>query len=311
MRKISPRKVSSLHRKVISWYRLHKRELEWRKTRDPYVILISEIMLQQTQVSRVREKLPLFLKSFPTLRRLASSSKADVLRAWKGMGYNNRAIRLRDMARAIRDNHHGTIPCDIETLLTLPGIGPYTAHALSCFAFKKSVPVVDVNIRRVLSRVFRKSKNLTDAFDEPTSWKLAKDILPQDAYTWNQALMDIGATICTARQPSCNSCPIATLCSSRTSLQHISTKHPKLQSKKTEPMHDGVPRRIWRGRIVEALRNVNSKGSISLPSLGKIIKPGFTKADDKWLMSLISLLKDDGIVETRNHQSATFVSLAS
>jgi A/G-specific adenine glycosylase len=311
MRKISRQKVSSLHKTVISWYRFHKRELDWRKTRDPYVILISEIMLQQTQVARVREKLPLFLKSFPTVRSLAAASKADVLRAWKGMGYNNRAIRLHEMARSIRDNYHGTIPRDIETLLTLPGIGPYTAHALSCFAFRKSVPLVDVNIRRVLSRVFRKIKNPTDAFDEPASWKFAEDILPQDAYTWNQALMDIGATICTARRPSCNSCPIATLCCSRSSLQNISTQRPNLQPKKPEPTHDGVPRRIWRGRIVEALRNVNGNGSISLPSLGKTIKPDFRKADDTWLRSLIILLENDGIVETQNRRSTTFVSLAS
>jgi A/G-specific adenine glycosylase len=311
MRKIPSQKISALHKKVMRWYHLHKRELEWRKTHDPYVILISEIMLQQTQVARVKEKLPLFLKSFPTLHRLASSSKADVLRGWKGMGYNNRAIRLRDMARAIRDNHHGIIPRDIETLLTLPGVGPYTAHALSCFAFKKSVPVVDVNIRRVLSRAFRKTKNLTDAFDEPTSWKLAIDILPQDAYTWNQALMDIGATLCTARQPSCNRCPIATLCCSRNSLQHISIKQPRIHSKKDEPMHYGIPRRIWRGRIVEALRNINDRGSIGLPGLGRVIKPDFRKTDDKWLRSLIILLQNDGIVEIKNRHSKTFISLAS
>ena len=128
----------SLHRRVLAWYGEHRRELRWRRTTDPYEILVSEVMLQQTQVSRVREKLPQFLRTYPTLRRLARATNAEVIRAWRGMGYNHRALRLRDAARAVLRDHHGKIPADAEALQRLPGVGRYTAHAVLCFADRKS-----------------------------------------------------------------------------------------------------------------------------------------------------------------------------
>src|ERR1700690_2625305 len=132
--KIQPPKVKAFHRSISKWYRIHKRELQWRTTQDPYEILISEIMLQQTQVHRVKEKLPLFLKQFPSMKTLAKSSKADLIRSWSGMGYNNRAVRLRELAVSVMQNHNGKLPADIEKLEQLPGVGRYTAHALLCFA---------------------------------------------------------------------------------------------------------------------------------------------------------------------------------
>src|SRR5438309_961561 len=127
MKSLDLRTVSSLRTRILRWYGKHQRELRWRKTTDPYEILVSEIMLQQTQVSRVQQKLPQFLKQFPTIRTLARSSNARVVRAWQGMGYNIRAIRLRDLARGVISTHDGKLPSNVAVLRSLPGIGPYTA----------------------------------------------------------------------------------------------------------------------------------------------------------------------------------------
>jgi A/G-specific adenine glycosylase len=290
-------KINTLHTAVSRWYRKHRRELAWRSTTNPYEILISEIMLQQTQVSRVQEKLPLFLEKFPTLRSLGSASKADVLHAWRGMGYNNRAVRMRDMARIVVDRYNGKLPSDVEVLLQLPGIGPYTAHAVACFAFRKNVPVVDVNIRRVLSRLLWRMGDPAGPKNDEEVWQLAKKILPKNGYSWNQALMDLGATICKSQKPLCERCPVRSVCRSR-HLRHynLPAKFPG-GKKPSEPSYHGIPQRLWRGKIVEALRNVNGKGSISMRQLGKAIKPTFSGDELPWLHLLIGKLERDGIVE--------------
>lgn len=310
MQRLHPRTISAFHRSLLRWYRTKRRQLVWRTTRDPYEILVSEIMLQQTQARRVQEKLPQFLKRFPTLQKLARASRADVVRAWRGMGYNNRAVRLRDLARTVLDDCGGRLPSDIETLRLLPGVGNYTAHALMCFAYGKRVPVVDVNIRRVLSRTFWKMKSIEKLRKDEQIWSLAGRILPKDCYSWNQALMDLGATVCTARRPRCEECPVASICSSHhlgkpqaTGRNHIP------RTKMTEPTYDGIPNRIWRGRIVEALRNVNGEGSLSLFRLGRTIKHGFNKHEAQWLDGLIEGLVRDGIVHMFRKGSTTNVML--
>jgi len=293
-------KLRRLHRSVESWYRNHRRDLQWRTTRDPYEILVSEIMLQQTQVRRVQEKLPIFLKRFPDFTALARSQKSDVIRAWEGMGYNNRAVRLNELARIIVKEHHSRLPSDIATLQSLPGIGPYTAHALTSFAFRKRVPVVDVNIRRVFSRIFTTGKMLSDR----DAWKLAEKVLPASAFTWNQALMDLGAVICTARKPACPLCPIARLCSSRSVIKRM----PAVATTNPAPSYHGLPRRIWRGKIVQALRNSPRK-QVRLSSLAGAIR--LTAADQPWIGELVRHLEKDGLIVTRKITNTTYVSLAA
>ncbi|MBI4547817.1 MAG: A/G-specific adenine glycosylase [Ignavibacteriae bacterium] len=297
MVKFDKKKVKALHRKIHEWYEKNRRQLIWRTTTDPYTILVSEIMLQQTQVSRVQEKLPLFLKKFPAFQQLAQASRADVIRAWQGLGYNNRAVRLLSLVKIVVNDYQGKLPSNIEKLQQLPGIGRYTAHAIVCFAFKKRVPVVDVNIQRVLSRLFWKMSAPFQMKRSEDIWRFAEKILPRDAFRWNQALMDLGALVCTARQPSCTVCPVAEFCTSSNRIGTVKQKRSMVSKKKSEPTYDGIPQRIWRGRLVEIFRCVNGKGTISMPHLGKAIKPTFTKREVPWLDRLVQTLQQDGIVD--------------
>ena len=302
MKTLNLKKVKTLHKRILRWYRKHQRELQWRTTKDPYEILLSEIMLQQTQVSRVQEKLPAFLKKFRNMHALAKASRADVIHAWQGMGYNNRAVRLHEMAKVIVDEYQGKIPSDITCLQKLSGIGPYTSHAVACFAFRKKVPLVDVNIRRVLSRLLWRMKSQSEVKDETELWNVAARALPGNAYAWNQALMDLGATICTSNNPSCRMCPVNDMCASRHLGNKVHSRVRDKRRKKLEPSYYGTPQRLWRGRIVEALRNVNDRGSISIMQIGKIIKPTFTSSELVWLDDLIANLEHDGIVDRSKKQ---------
>jgi A/G-specific adenine glycosylase len=206
-----------IHRELLAWYaREGRSHLPWRETRDPYAILVSEVMLQQTQVERVLPKYREFLARFPTLSALAEAPTAEVIKAWAGLGYNMRAVRLRQIARQALADYGGRLPYTLDGLLALKGIGRYTAGAIACFAYGQPVATVDTNIRRVLWRIFRGI--------EPAPWpsggvasraliELAEWALPRDAaYDWQQALMDLGATICLARRPLCERCPVADCC---------------------------------------------------------------------------------------------------
>ncbi len=307
MRSLQSNKIRLLHTNVLSWYRKHQRALLWRTTTDPYEILVSEVMLQQTQVSRVQEKLPLFLETFPSVAALAMAKKSDVLRAWQGMGYNSRAVRLRDMARKIEREFEGVVPTDITTLRSLPGVGPYTSHAVACFALKQRVPVVDVNIRRVLSRVVWKMRSVSDTRSENDVWDIAASILPRNAYQWNQALMDLGSTICTARKPLCDACPVSAHCASRNMRGNVASH---AASKRGEPMFDGIPQRIWRGKIVETLRYLKGREHISLHNLGRSIRRSFHRDEAPWLASVVERLRSDGLVDVRQTGRTMFISLA-
>lgn len=290
-------KIKKLHLHLLHWYSRNKRSLPWRKTRDPYRILVSEIMLQQTQVHRVQQKYPIFLRRFPSIQKLARATTAAVIRSWQGMGYNRRALLLRDCAKKIMQQHQGKIPGDVNLLMTLPGIGRYTAHAVACFAFKKPVPVVDVNAHRVLSRVFYRMKGVSERKDPETIWKLAEYAVPKhDASRWNQALMDFGAEICTSRKPRCSICPIVSMCAS---VQNLSQRNGRtsVRNQRHEKRYNGLPIRIYRGRIVEHLRNLNGKKTIGASTLGKLIKPNFSSAELPWLKGILNKLQDDGLVE--------------
>jgi A/G-specific adenine glycosylase len=249
-------------------------------------------MLQQTQVSRVLEKYPAFLRSFPTIRSLATARQSDVVRAWQGMGYNNRAVRLSALAKRIVKEHSGRIPRNYDGLLALPGIGPYTARAILSSAFGLAVPVVDVNVQRFLSRMFWRMPRFSSMRSKADIWRLAHEILPsRSAYDWNQSLMDVGATICTARRPRCEICPVSGLCASRTFM--IGDTAP---AGSRELSFAGMPLRMYRGRIVEKLRSVPPGGSLRIDVLGRAIFSGFSARNRRWLLGLITGLERDGLI---------------
>ncbi len=308
MRTPDRRMVLKIQRSIFRWYRRHKRHLTWRSTTDPYKTLLSEIMLQQTQAARVTRKFPIFLRRFPTIRSLAQATRADVVRAWQGMGYNNRAVRLHEAARVIVEIYGGQIPDNISLLSELPGIGPYTAHAVTCFAFRRDVAVVDINIRRVLSRIFTKVSTYDHKGKAADIHLLATRILPRDAYTWNQALMDLGATICRARRPLCNHCPVNDSCKS-SHLGSISNTGIRPRTKR-EPSHAGLPNRLWRGRIVQNLRLLDDHKVVTIMKLGKSIKNNFRREEMRWLKGILRSLSEDGIVTTERAGSGTVVRLA-
>jgi len=192
-------------RKLLIWYKKAARELPWRDTRNPYAILVSEFMLQQTQVSRVLEYFPRFMARFPTIDALARSRPKAVMEQWDGLGYYARAANLHALARVVRTTLAGKLPDNPDELEKLPGVGRYTAGAVACFAYEKAVPAVDTNVKRVLSR----------AFEPKDVWKLADRIMPRDgkrAWKFNQAMMELGALVCTARLPKCQDCPVKNHC---------------------------------------------------------------------------------------------------
>jgi A/G-specific adenine glycosylase len=193
---------------LLTWADANRRELPWRQTRDPWAVLVSELMLQQTQVSRVATRWSAFLEAFPTVEACAAAPAAEVVRAWAGLGYNRRAIYLHRAAQLVAAGHAGRFPDRLEALLALPGIGPYTARAVLAFAFERDVGVVDTNAARVLARAVA-GRPLRGAEVQA----LADQLVPQgQGWRWNQAMLDLGATVCTARAPACAACPLATGC---------------------------------------------------------------------------------------------------
>ena len=203
--------------KLRAWYRRHARDLPWRRTRDPYRILVSELMLQQTQVARVIDFYHRFLDRFPSVEALAKARESQVVAQWEGLGYYARARNLHKVSRAVvREG----FPSEADQLRQLPGIGPYTAGAVATFAFERREPLVDTNVARVLTRVFAPKLHPKRARDQKAIWAIAEATLPRTgkaAWTHNQALMELGALVCTARVKHCAACPVQTLCRSATS----------------------------------------------------------------------------------------------
>jgi A/G-specific adenine glycosylase len=231
--------VSRVQAALLDWYARHGRDLPWRRTRDPYAILVSEVMPQQTQVERVIPKWHAWLARFPTLEALASASRADAIRAWQGLGYNLRAVRLHAIACQCAAEFGGQLPRSVEELMRLKGIGRYTAGAVACFAYEQPVAMVDTNVRRVLARVFGVEPARVEA--------MAQSVVPvRSAYAWNQALMDLGATLCRAHQPLCLVCPLLSECAG-----------PRDEAPSKAPQGEfRGSRRFHRGRILDLLRGV-------------------------------------------------------
>ena len=202
-----------IQKSLLRWYERHGRDLPWRETRDPYAIWVSEVMLQQTQVDTVIPYYERFLKVLPTVRHLARAGLSKVLKLWEGLGYYSRARNLHRGSRMVVEQFGGKLPVTLHELLTIPGVGQYTAGAILSIAFNKEAPILDGNVKRVLSRVFAVRKDPKDGETERFLWQLSGSLIPEGyASAFNQALMDLGATLCTPRDPQCLLCPLRGLC---------------------------------------------------------------------------------------------------
>lgn len=208
----------TIRRRLLRWFARNQRPLPWRQTCDPYAIWVSEVMLQQTRVATVVSYYRQFLKAFPTVRSLARADLSRVLRVWEGLGYYARARSLHEAAKIIVERFGGRLPDRLEALQGLPGIGRYTAGAILSIAYNQNTPVLDGNVKRVLSRLFAISGEPNRAKTQNLLWGIAQTLLPQGhAGAFNQALMDLGATTCTPRNPGCSVCPLNDLCKGFTS----------------------------------------------------------------------------------------------
>jgi A/G-specific adenine glycosylase len=277
MQPLSPTQIKHFQKKILTWYEEHQRDLPWRKTRDPYHILVSEIMLQQTQVTRVIPKFEAWLSMLPTVKELAVAPTVTVLTLWSGLGYNRRALNLKKTAQIISEKYDGRFPQNEKALMALPGIGIYTARAVLCFAFDQQVAVVDTNVKKViltqLFRSFPEEIRLGDGsstqndlkIDEKMIMTIAEQILPHGkAYEWNQALMDYSSTV---------------------------LKKEKIHIPKQSKFIGS--RRYYRGRVLKVLLE---KKSVPIEELGSLIKNGFAAHDQEWLEKLLGELINEGFI---------------
>ena len=225
----SGKDLSAFRRALLHWYDLHRRDLPWRETRDPYKIWLSEIMLQQTRVAAVIDHYRIFLERFPDVQALTAASEEDVLAAWSGLGYYRRARRMHQCAQQIAEQHGGCFPQDSESLRALPGIGRYTAAAIASIAFTEPVAVVDGNVERILQRLT--GIDLTTA----QTWQHAQALLAENRPgDFNQAMMELGATVCVPREPRCAACPVRKWCATQgvTQKEVARAQSPSRQRKK-------------------------------------------------------------------------------
>lgn len=281
---------------LLSWYRRHGRALPWRQTRDPYRILVSEIMLQQTQVQRVLLYYTVWLKRFPSWRALARASNADVIRVWSGLGYNRRALVLRNIARLVEKNG---VPKNTEDWLALKGIGPYTAAALAAFSLHDRVLPIDTNIRRVAGRLL-----LGRLFPLPSDDARIRDhaslLLPARGKYFDipQALFDLAATHCT-KNPSCADCPLHNACPAAAAFLTTRIHIPKKTVQRTRELkHAGkpFPDRIYRGRILQLLGS-HAHG-IPVSRLGPLMDNAFRKdKDTSWLLRMLDRMTKDELIK--------------
>ena len=262
------------------WYAPRRRAYPWRGSHDPYAVLVSEVMLQQTQAGRVVPAFRWFLRRFPTVRTLAAASRRDVLLEWGRLGYNRRAVRLSEAARAIVRDHGGRIPRDPATLRELPGVGPYTAAAVASLGFGEPVAAIDTNVRRVVARVHLG----IDGHEAPARqvWALADAWLDRDdPITWNQAVMDLGRGVCRPT-PRCDACPLARMCRFRLAGSTAARGHPR------QGRFEGSTRQV-RGAVVRALR--------SHPSLTRTRLADETGFAAERIEAAVGTLTTDGLVQ--------------
>ncbi len=319
-----PQKEAAFGRSLWSWNAQHKRTLPWRdlkvkdNTQRAYMILVSEIMLQQTQVPRVIVIYKQFLEKFPTLKDLANASNKDVILAWRGMGYNSRALRLRDAAKIVLEEHGGKFPKEMKELLAIKGIGPYTAGAIRNFAFNIPTPCIDTNIRRIIHRVFIRPEGVDEETGKEVWQKNDRELLPLASEiltialdtknvptnyplqttpsAWHAALMDFGSAVCKKITPQCEICPMKDFCNSAFKVKKIARK--KVVSKEPGRFVGSkfIPNRIFRGRIVEQLRDASE--GLSLEQIGPLIAIDWSVDEHRlWLQELLEKLELDQMIK--------------
>lgn len=282
--------------RLLHWHKKHGRDLPWRKTRDPYKILVSEIMLHQTQVDRVIVFYKEWLHLFSDWHHLANAKRSAVIKAWAGLGYNRRALALQEIAKHV--DVHG-VPKTQSDWQALKGIGPYTAAAICAFAHKKRVLPIDTNIRRVLGRVLLGIPFPDISIDSDIK-KYEQTFLPAHGafYDVPQALFDLANTYC-LKKPSCFNCPLKKDCKASNVFLENQVEVPKRMNRKSkEKIHRNkkYPDRIYRGKILKCIRD--SKGSVSRSTIRKAFDPTYKHKDDqRWLNSMLKRLEKDGLIE--------------
>ncbi len=262
---------------VVEWAKENLRDLPWRRSRDPWAVLVAEMMLQQTQVARVVDRHERFLRRFPHATSCAAAQPAEVLREWEGLGYNRRALMLHRAAVEITARHGGSVPRSLEALLALPGIGPYTARAVRAFAFEEVAAPVDTNIGRVLARQVGLTLGSRDA------QSLADSLVPvDDVWLYNQGAMELGAVVCKKRAPACGDCPAADGCAWRGS-----GPDPAAVSR-PQSRFEGSDRQL-RGRLIDTLR----RAPVPVDAVATAISCGEEERRERVVAGLVA----DGLVE--------------
>ena len=272
---------------LLGWFKEHARDLPWRRTRDPYAILVSEVMLQQTQVDRVLPYYTRFLERFPTVEDLAAAATSDVIRIWSGLGYNRRAVNLQRAARAVVDELGGSFPDDPADLKKLPGIGAYTAGAIAAFAHERDVAFLDTNMRRVISRVIfgTESARESDALEAANAL-----VPPGHGWTWNQALIEFGALQCTARRPACIICPLRDECAAYPTMQVALQVSPPARVRR-KPSHSRALRASTEGESWKRCEHCPRMSQRAFPSpslaseCGRGSRPRTCHGYANWLMA--------------------------
>jgi A/G-specific adenine glycosylase len=303
----SPKSRRALRRLLLAWYRRHARDLSWRKTRDPYAIWISEIMLQQTQVATVERYFPKFLQAFPTMDRLAAADQQQVLRHWEGLGYYRRARQLHAAAKQMVAEHGGQFPADVESLRSLPGIGRYTAGAILSIAFDVSAPILEANTVRLLSRLVGFRGDTSSREGQQLLWRTAEELVPSShCGQFNQALMELGSLICTPRDPQCPHCPLSTVCAAYQKNLQNEIPAPR-QKPLVENVREAAVVIVRRGKILlrQCAAGQRWAGLWDFPRFpfDKLIKPsprGGLVAPDKTIINSVRQLTGMTIVEPQH-----------
>ncbi|GAC1403319.1 MAG: A/G-specific adenine glycosylase [Candidatus Velthaea sp.] len=296
--------MRSLAKDLLAWYERHgRRHLPWRQTRDPFKIVVSEFMLQQTQVDRVLPLYNAFIAAFPAFATLAAAPVADVVRAWRGLGYNSRAIRLQQLARTVTGEYHGRLPHDRDALLALPGIGPYTAAAVRAFAFNENDAAVDTNIRRIVHRVTFGLEHPPLATQEMLDEQARASVPDGRGHDWNSAMMDLGSIVCTARAPKCLICPLRSGCAAApidaAHLAQRAAAHRKKSPQEALPFERTT--RFLRGRIIDRLRDLPPARAVSLLELERDLSSIIPRDRLADIPAVVADLIRDGLVSGNEH----------
>ncbi|MDP9364783.1 MAG: A/G-specific adenine glycosylase [Chloroflexota bacterium] len=295
-----PAAIEAVQEALLGWFAANRRDLPWRHTRDPWAILVSEVMLQQIQVVRAIPFYHAFLRRFPTVQSLADAPLADAIRVWGDLGRYKRVVNLHRSAQLIVKEHGGQVPSEPEVLGTLPGIGPYTAGAVACFAFERDAAFADTNMRRVLHRVFVGVDVPRPIVTDRVIAELAQaSVPPGRGWEWNHGLMEFGALHCTARRPACATCPVQGRCRAYPAIGAALVADRGRVGEKRPSYRYEESNRYYRGRVLARLREQSvgddAARGVDLGELGEELRPGFTESDVPWLTEVVGSLERDGL----------------